>query len=46
MRFCLNGNQTQEYLKKADEVMIQFKDHNFIYDLKKINPNIIVTLAI
>lgn len=46
MRFCLSGRQTNEYLKKADELMINYSDHNFIYDATKINPNAVITLII
>lgn len=46
MKFCLSGRQSREYLKKANEVMLEYRDRDFIYDLVKINPDVIVTLAI
>ena len=46
MRYCLNAKQSREYLKKADEVMVNYNDRNFIYDLVKINPEAIITLNV
>ena len=46
MRVALSGRQNREYLKKADEVIVEYRDHNFIYDLVEINPKAIITLYI
>ena len=46
MRVALSGRQNREYMKKADEVVVEYRDHNFIYDLVEINPKAIITLYI
>lgn len=33
MKICLSSRQTPEYLQKADEIKIQYRDRNQIYDL-------------
>lgn len=46
MRFCLRGRQSREYVKKAQELMVEYRDNNYIYDLMEINPDLIITLEI
>lgn len=46
MRYVLSARQNREYLKKADEVIVEYRDRKFIYDLVEINPNAIITLEI
>ena len=33
MKFCLSSRQSPEYLKQADEIKVQYRDMNQIYDL-------------
>ena len=33
MKYCLSSNQTKEYLDKADEIMVKYKDREIIFDL-------------
>ena len=30
MKYCLSSNQTKEYLDKADEIMVKYKDREII----------------
>lgn len=46
MRYCLNANQSAEYLSKADEIKILFKDREIIPDLAERYPNADLLLVI
>ena len=35
MKWCLSSRQTNEYLSKADEIKVQYRDRNVIYDLRE-----------
>ena len=39
MKCCLNGNQTREYLQKADQIKILYKNRKSIIDLIEDYPN-------
>ena len=39
MKYCLSAHQTKEYLKKADELLIDYSHMSYILDLIEINPN-------
>ena len=39
MKYCLSSNQTKEYLDKADEIMVKYKDREIIFDLIEKYPN-------
>lgn len=39
MKYCLNSRQTSEYLKKADEIKVEARDHKSIPDLAEKYPN-------
>jgi peptide deformylase len=32
MKYCLSSRQTNEYLKRADEIKVKYKDRDIIYD--------------
>lgn len=38
MLYCLNSRQTKEYLQKADEIKVDYRDHEMILDLIKDYP--------
>lgn len=43
MKFCLNSRQTAEYLQKADEIKVEYRDIDSIFDLiEKYNKTIIL----
>ena len=44
MLYCLNSRQTKEYLQKADEIRVDYRDHEMILDIIKdyTNVNIII----
>lgn len=39
MKYCLSSRQTREYLQKADEIKIAYRDRNIIYDYIEQYPN-------
>lgn len=38
MKWCLSGRQTEEYIKKADEILVDWQDRNAIIDFIDWNP--------
>lgn len=38
MKYCLSARQTKEYLAKADEIKVDYRDHEMILDLIKDYP--------
>lgn len=40
MLYCLNSRQTKEYLQKADEIRVDYRDHEMILDIIKDYPNV------
>ena len=38
MKWCLSGKQTNEFLKKADEIMVDWDNGKTIFDIIEINP--------
>lgn len=44
MKFCLSSRQTPEYLNRADEIRVQFRDYNQVYDLIDQYPNATIIL--
>ena len=38
MKWCLSSRQQGEYLAKADEIRVAYKDRNFIYDIREKYP--------
>ena len=38
MKFCLSARQSDAYLKKADEIKVDFRDRNIIGDLAEEYP--------
>lgn len=46
LKFCLSARQNKEYLKKADELLVQWRDHEYIVDLMEINPEASYVLEI
>ena len=44
MKFCLSSRQTPEYLRRADEIRVQYRDYNQIYDLIEQYPNATIIL--
>ena len=45
MKFSLSSHQTAEYLKKADEIRVLYKDHNIIPDLLEKYPTATINLV-
>ena len=45
MKFCLGARQTEEYLKKADEIKVDFRDRNIIPDLAEKYPDKTIILV-
>ena len=33
MKYCLNSRQNKEYLDKADEIKVEYRDRDFIFEL-------------
>ncbi len=46
MHYCLSSQVGKEYLKKADEIRVKYKQLNSILDLYEINPNATFILTI
>lgn len=44
MKYCLNNSQNQEYLKKADEIKIRYKDRHKIIDFIELYPKATIIL--
>ena len=44
MKFCLSSRQTDEYLKQADEIRVQYRDYRQVYDLFDKFPNATIIL--
>lgn len=44
MKWCLSSRQKPEYLLKADEIKVEYRDRNFIYDIPEKYPTAIVIL--
>lgn len=47
MKYCLNSNQTSEYLKKADEIKLRYEDRHELIDFVEKYPDktIILTMS-
>ena len=45
MKWCLSSRQTNEYLSKADEIRVEYRDRNIIYDLREKYKNATVILV-
>ena len=39
MKWCVSSRQQGEYLAKADEIRVAYRDRNFIYDIREKYPN-------
>lgn len=39
MKYCLSSRQTAEYLAKADEIKVEYRDRESIIDLSNKYPN-------
>jgi len=46
MKFCLRSRQTKEYLLKADEIKVEYRDRKSIPDLAEWYPNATIILEI
>lgn len=46
MKYCLSSRQTNEYLMKADEIKVQYRDRNIIYDYSQKYPHATFILEI
>ena len=46
MKWCLSSRQSEEYLLKADEIKVQYRDRKFIYDIPEKYPNATVILVL
>lgn len=46
LRYCLNARQTREYLKKADDIFVEWRDKDYIYELVKDYPQARIILSI
>ena len=46
MKFCLSSRNSPEYLKQADEISVQWRDRDIIYDLLRDYPKADVILTI
>lgn len=44
MKWCLSSRQQGEYLAKADEIRVAYRDRNFIYDIREKYPKATVIL--
>ena len=44
MRYCLQARETKEYLRKADEIMVDWRDHEIIIDYVQDYPEKMITL--
>ena len=44
MKWCLSSRQADAYLKKADEIKVEYRDRNIIYDLGEKYPEATVIL--
>lgn len=44
MKWCLSSRQTNEYLSKADEIKVQYRDHKSIFDLREKYKNATIIL--
>ncbi len=45
MKFCLSSRQSKQYLEKADEIKVDFRDRNSIPDLAMDYPNKTIILV-
>jgi hypothetical protein len=39
MKFCLSSRQEPSYLQKADEIKVEWRDRNIIYDFSQTYPD-------
>lgn len=46
MKYCLSGRQNKQYLKKADEILVEQRDYRYISDLIIEYPNKTIILEI
>lgn len=46
MKYCITARQTKEYLQKADEILVEWRDHDAILDILEINPAATIILHI
>lgn len=46
MKFCLRSRQTAEYLKKADEIKVEYRDRKSIPDIADTYPNATIILEL
>ena len=44
MRYCLSATQSKDYLKKADEILLNWQNRDSIIDIIDINPNATIIL--
>ena len=45
MKFCLSSRQSKQYLEKADEIRVDFRDRNSIPDLAMDYPDKTIILV-
>ena len=45
MKFCLRSRQSKQYLEKADEIRVDFRDRNSIPNLVEEYPNKTIILV-
>lgn len=45
MKFCLSARQSKQYLEKADEIKVDFRDRNIIPDLATDYPDKTIILV-
>lgn len=45
MKFCLSSRQSKEYLEKADEIRVDFRDRNIIPELATEYPDKTIILV-
>ena len=46
MKYCLSARQSKEYLEKADEILVEWRDNDAILDILEINPKASIVLRI
>ena len=44
MKYCLSSRQSSEYLKKADEIKVKYRDRDIIYDFSQKYPTATIIL--
>ena len=46
MKYCLSSRQTNEYLAKADEIKVKYRDRDIIYDFSRKYPTATIILEL